>query len=181
MTHLLDTEFELAEKKRLLYVAMTRARDHLALFVQPQPKASQSFLKWIHESLQLESINYEAASVHTLNSKHHRAKFTVDNLSPKSSAAKSLSTASGAPPPIDYSLIEAIAAKQIEAPSSWADWTRVTPGANAETFGATVSGTYFHALMEHVTSVSTGLSKEVVESWRLLKEMWSPIPMLLPG
>ncbi|CAN5332819.1 hypothetical protein BH10CYA1_BH10CYA1_15530 [soil metagenome] len=164
LTHLLDTEFELAEKKRLLYVAMTRARDHLALFVQPQPKASQSFLKWIHESLQLEIVNYDSVSVHTVNSARHEAKFTVDSLSAKSASGKAVSTAPSAAPLIDYTLIEAIPAKQIEAPSSWADWTRVTPGSNVETFGATVSGTYFHALMEHVTSVSAGLSKEVVES-----------------
>lgn len=164
LTHLLDTEFELAEKKRLLYVAMTRARDHLALFVQPQTRASHSFLKWIHESLQLESIDYEAATVHTLNSSRHSSRFTVESLAAASiEKDQSAGTSEGAES-IDYSLIEALPAMQLDAPSSWADWSRVTPSAEVKPFGATVSGTYFHALMEHVTSVSTGLTRPVIES-----------------
>ncbi|HEY9731514.1 MAG TPA: UvrD-helicase domain-containing protein [Drouetiella sp.] len=164
LTHLLDTEFELAEKKRLLYVAMTRARDHLALFVQPQAKASQSFLKWIHESLQLESIDYEAATVHTVNSSRHSARFTVECAPAKKPEKPSESGNIVPGENIDYSLIEALPAIQLEAPTSWADWSRVTPSVDVKPFGATVSGTYFHSLMEHVTLVSTGMTAEVIES-----------------
>lgn len=164
LTHLLDSEFELAEKKRLLYVAMTRARDHLALFVQPQAKASQSFLKWIHESLQLESIDFEAATVHNLNSPGHSARFTVQcSVAPNLDREPALGSTEGGQK-IDYSLIEALPAMQIEAPAVWADWSRVTPSNDVKPFGATVSGTFFHALMEHVTSVPTGLTREVIES-----------------
>lgn len=164
LTHLLDSEFELAEKKRLLYVAMTRARDHLALFVQPQAKASQSFLKWIHESLQLESIDFEAATVHNLNSPGHSARFTVQcSVAPNVDREPALGGTEGGQK-IDYSLIEALPAMQIEAPAVWADWSRVTPSVDVKPFGATVSGTFFHALMEHVTSVPTGLTREVIES-----------------
>jgi ATP-dependent helicase/nuclease subunit A len=164
LTHLLDNELELAEKKRLLYVAMTRARDHLALFIQPQPKPVQSFLKWIHESLNLEVVNFDAAELHNLTSAKHTAAFTVDSLSLQHATTETSPAAMTPNPPINCSLIEALPAKQIEAPSTWTDWTRVTPGASEDPLGATISGTYFHTLMEHVTSVSVGLTKEIIES-----------------
>jgi ATP-dependent exoDNAse (exonuclease V) beta subunit len=164
LTHLLDNELELAEKKRLLYVAMTRARDHLALFIQPQPKPVQSFLKWIHESLKLEVVNFDASELHNLSSAKHSAAFTVDSLSLHRAATEVLPAVMTANPPIDCSLLEALPAEQIEAPSTWTDWTRVTPGASEDPLGATISGTYFHTLMEHVTSVAVGLTKEIIES-----------------
>lgn len=164
LTHLLDTELELAEKRRLLYVAMTRARDHLALFVQPEAKAAQSFLKWIHESLQIESINYETASTGNLLSKSHSAGYTVESVITKPQIMSVEVGTLAEILPINYSLIEPIEPRTIEAPASFADWTRVTPSANGATFGATISGTYFHALMEHNTSQVSPLTREIIES-----------------
>ncbi len=164
LTNLLDNELELAEKKRLLYVAMTRARDHLALFIQPQPKSAQSFLKWIHQSLQLEPVDYECSALRQVKSPRHSAEFKVNSIPPQIQISRKVQSAERSNPAISCSLIEAIPAKQLEAPSSWTDWTRVTPGADAAPLGATISGTYFHALMEHVTSVASGLTKEIIAS-----------------
>lgn len=164
LTHLLDNELELAEKKRLLYVAMTRARDHLALFVQPQAKSSQSFLKWIHESLKLETINYEIPETHTIASAKHSALFTVDGGVVQSVSSKDSVESLPVTHAVDFSLLEPIPSKELDPPKSWSDWSRVTPGGDNKPFGATVSGTFFHALMEHVTSASNGLTPELIES-----------------
>jgi ATP-dependent helicase/nuclease subunit A len=50
----LDEDMELAEKKRLFYVAMTRARDSLGLFVQSDGGDKNTFKSWLLESLQID-------------------------------------------------------------------------------------------------------------------------------
>ncbi len=50
----LDEDMELAEKKRLFYVAMTRARDSLGLFVQSDGGDRNTFKSWLLESLHIE-------------------------------------------------------------------------------------------------------------------------------
>jgi ATP-dependent helicase/nuclease subunit A len=50
----LDEDMELAEKKRLFYVAMTRARDSLGLFVQSEGGDKNTFKSWLLDSLQIE-------------------------------------------------------------------------------------------------------------------------------
>jgi ATP-dependent helicase/nuclease subunit A len=50
----LDEDMELAEKKRLFYVAMTRARDSLGLFVQSDGGDKNTFKSWLLDSLQID-------------------------------------------------------------------------------------------------------------------------------
>jgi ATP-dependent helicase/nuclease subunit A len=50
----LDEDMELAEKKRLFYVAMTRARDSLGLFVHSDGGDKNTFKSWLLESLQID-------------------------------------------------------------------------------------------------------------------------------
>ncbi len=47
----LDDDMDLAEKKRLLYVATTRARDHLALFLAGNDSSKQSVANWLQPLL----------------------------------------------------------------------------------------------------------------------------------
>ncbi len=44
------------EKKRLLYVALTRARDHLVLLLPTKSATSVSFAKWLRDGLSLEDL-----------------------------------------------------------------------------------------------------------------------------
>lgn len=57
----LDEDMELAEKKRLFYVAMTRARDYLGLFVQADGAERNSFRSWLLDALQIEPDDLYAA------------------------------------------------------------------------------------------------------------------------
>jgi ATP-dependent helicase/nuclease subunit A len=47
----LDDDMDIAEKKRLLYVAMTRARDHLALFIKEGNDNKKSIANWLRPLL----------------------------------------------------------------------------------------------------------------------------------
>ncbi|HEY9760732.1 MAG TPA: UvrD-helicase domain-containing protein [Oculatellaceae cyanobacterium] len=57
----LDEDMELAEKKRLFYVAMTRARDYLGLFFQADGTERNSFRSWLLDALQIEPDDLYAA------------------------------------------------------------------------------------------------------------------------
>jgi ATP-dependent helicase/nuclease subunit A len=50
----LDEDMELAEKKRLFYVAMTRARDYLGLFVQADGAERSTFRSWLIDALRID-------------------------------------------------------------------------------------------------------------------------------
>ncbi|MFX6269897.1 3'-5' exonuclease, partial [Acinetobacter baumannii] len=51
---ILDEDMELAEKKRLFYVAMTRARDYLGLFLHSDGGDKNTFKSWLLESLHID-------------------------------------------------------------------------------------------------------------------------------
>lgn len=53
-THI-DKQLEVEEKKRLLYVAMTRARDNLGIFLLTPKRRIESYRTWIMEALALNS------------------------------------------------------------------------------------------------------------------------------
>lgn len=175
LTNLLDNEMEMAEKRRLLYVAMTRARDHLALFMQPQPKSAQSFLNWIHQSLRFDPLADIKPEIRTINSANHAGRFVlqpatlpahpcVTSVTEERNLDGTLSANPAGAAITDCRLIDAISPRQIEPPSAWTDWTRVTPATTGAELRATISGTYFHALMEHVATGCSGLSREQIQS-----------------
>jgi ATP-dependent helicase/nuclease subunit A len=58
----LDDDMDIAERKRLFYVAMTRARDHLALFIEGNARDNQSFRTWLVNSLDLYSREFASDS-----------------------------------------------------------------------------------------------------------------------
>ena len=63
LNKMLDEE----EKKRLLYVAVTRARDHLAILVPAKPGKSLSFEKWLRDGLDLRDIEGSQACPLTIS------------------------------------------------------------------------------------------------------------------
>jgi hypothetical protein len=66
---------ELAEKKRLLYVAMTRARDYLAFFMDDDRRKEESFARWLKPLLKLDGWQEpENAEVRTLLNEEARGQ-----------------------------------------------------------------------------------------------------------
>jgi ATP-dependent exoDNAse (exonuclease V) beta subunit len=61
---LMNQDMELAEKKRLLYVAMTRARDYLGIFIPDSERRSESFAEWLQSLLNISASNFEGNANH---------------------------------------------------------------------------------------------------------------------
>ena len=70
----LNSQFEEEEKKRLLYVAMTRARDYLVMFIEQYAKNEQSFRLWLKTALSIDTeTNSTAGSLRS--GEHYSTRF----------------------------------------------------------------------------------------------------------
>ncbi|MBX9686050.1 MAG: UvrD-helicase domain-containing protein [Candidatus Obscuribacterales bacterium] len=66
------------EKKRLFYVALTRARDYLGLFISPRCKRDSNFGKWLIESLQLPEADADPEeTLITVGADNERCSFKI--------------------------------------------------------------------------------------------------------
>ncbi len=75
---LLDDDMDIAERKRLFYVAMTRAKDHLAFFVESGGKEKHSFRSWLAATLELDlSEGAEDREWKTVTSASESARFVI--------------------------------------------------------------------------------------------------------
>lgn len=188
MAAFLDSDMDLAERKRLLYVAMTRAREHLALFVEKDVQDRASFRRWIVRALELENAarhedevsappgRQDEPSLLPVLPGHQERSFQRRRIGASDgsqaqyivrTAERSWVTSSFSPPDISITLVEEQSAEvkfdliepvQInlkDPPSAWLGWSRITPQSLPAQLHPTVSGTFFHALMEHV-SVNAG-------------------------
>jgi ATP-dependent exoDNAse (exonuclease V) beta subunit len=62
---------------------------------------------------------------------------------------------------LSFSLIENLQQESPKAPLPWSGWTRVTPESEGVKINATISGTYFHALMEHLSSMDEPSAQQI--------------------
>jgi ATP-dependent helicase/nuclease subunit A len=178
----LDKAMEVEERKRLLYVAMTRARDCLGLFIKHTARKTDSYRLWLRQILELDVDSFTPPdpgirAVCDITANGHSAKFT-------------LAYCYGRPPGLDLALTarrddthaEAIAAAANSTQVFWDEpavslfdtapnelaLVRLTPGRESEVAGRDdfaalaprVVGTFFHALMENLP-----LTKSVDREW----------------
>jgi ATP-dependent helicase/nuclease subunit A len=143
VSKLIERDMSIADKKRLFYVAMTRARDYLGLFLNPEPNNTESFDKWLKECLPADTTNTctemqldKAAVLEWEND------CALTNVSPKSS-----------PQIQDGSLIEPMHdAVPNEQPIKFERLIRVTDGKREENYYPTLLGTFFHEIMQRIAT-----------------------------
>ena len=152
----LDAQMELAERRRLLYVAMTRARDYLGIFVEQDDNRKETFRNWILTALDFDTS--APPSDLTLSSGGHQAVFTSklfeaqDQMEEASSRRLESQTPELPGRIAKLSLLDRIHGEEADLPSVGGDSSRVTPAKTSEVLlPANLVGTYFHNLMEYIS------------------------------
>jgi ATP-dependent helicase/nuclease subunit A len=157
---LLNAEMDSQEKKRLLYVAMTRARDWLVMFAEQNTRSDVSFRLWLREALGLQEPE-ASARAGLVEGEHYTTRY-VDETSVAEWAAAgtdfggtvmSDAELQALSAEIGFDLISPHSVPE-ERPASyshisWSAMTRVTATEESEPH-ATVLGTLFHAAMQRL-------------------------------
>lgn len=248
----LDDDMDIAERKRLFYVAVTRARDHLALFMEGGGRDNQSFRTWLISALEIDAAEFVGDKDNreiTVGSDHARFSLRsnlhlvrhqsavplplesasmddearapeesgasdefgasdecalanqsvtvrqpsmpmTDRQSPEATAnnfqliasadgqfkfvfspvteitepSPPLESSREEPPRHDpFDLLAPIEARELPLPSAWQGNIRVTPRNNQMVVQATVMGTFFHALMQHLPPDGRAYSRDEIE------------------
>ncbi|MDZ4833606.1 MAG: UvrD-helicase domain-containing protein [Candidatus Melainabacteria bacterium] len=159
----LDQDMEIAERKRLLYVAMTRARDYLGMFLEKDiGQQQESFRLWLAETLDLDFHDERDENrVRTVRFTGGTAEFGVSMVDRESVAPTDAELArnrniDSEDDPVEaleqtQSLMEAVLPNPVLPTSRWKGWTRVTPSkGEVEALDATVIGLYLHSVFENL-------------------------------
>jgi ATP-dependent exoDNAse (exonuclease V) beta subunit len=139
----IETDMEIAESKRLLYVAMTRARDYLGLFFDEREESSESFKTWIQEFFREHPADTSATCLELRTDRQ-----TIFNPALISEAAVDAGKAQ-IQPAINLDLITDLSAANIPPRPRWQSLLRVTPSASLPEIEPTVLGDCFHKVMEY--------------------------------
>ncbi len=94
MSRVLNKDMEIAEKKRLLYVAMTRARDYLGIFIKESDKKGEHAANWLRplidpakiHQIELETLRIGSASLAPAIPLENVASNGLINFAPTSSS-----------------------------------------------------------------------------------------------
>lgn len=176
----LDQEMEVAERRRLLYVAATRAREYLGLFIDRDSSDRESFRTWLLEALDLDPARISAVpeglgerrritgdTNGSLTESTFRVSLkTKDSLSLpgcfESAPAGILDKAT-----LDPLLLDVLASNDREIKPDGSGLMRITPTEaeleEAPLIDPTVLGTYFHAIMENLPVSMDKASLEFLE------------------
>jgi ATP-dependent helicase/nuclease subunit A len=175
----LHKQMEAAEKKRLLYVAMTRARDYLGIFVERNVTAQESFRSWIRDVLKIDADDGPRESgIYTLqNTAQYQMSVVLEDdirdfVAATARRLTELRDESAAE--MDFTLVEPLPGAHTELPDpviAWQQLTRVTPGGDDVAIHQTVIGNFFHAVMQRLTSDLQRPSKELLSSLSLSREI----------
>lgn len=153
----IEKQMEAAEKKRLLYVAMTRARDYLGLFMQARVAPQHpSFRTIIKDTLELD--DELASTTSRLTGAGAAACYSVHQATPSmvqstldkftSAVAEQTSLHFQSTDTISFSLLEPLSEEPdcAEFTVPFEHLLRITPDSRA--LHPTVVGSFFHAVME---------------------------------
>ncbi len=155
----LDSQMELAERRRLLYVAMTRARDYLGIFIEQEDRKKETFRNWILDAIDYDPLEAsDGLQENVLSGVNGEIRFVSRFFSPpeelpttvleedKKEAFALASDLSGL-----FPLMERLDVSPAELPEPSNTASRVTPSKHGEEpLPANLVGTYFHKLMEAV-------------------------------
>ncbi len=171
----LDKQMEREEKKRLLYVSMTRARDNLGIFFSAPFRRSESYRQWIMEVLGLDQDDAVRPGPDDC------IPLSISSRSDGVVAPYNLSTATGFAAAVEAAIeIEMPAAEQsgqaqkllllepshvnlAELKVNELGRSRITPhigNRSGVILNATTLGTFFHALMENLPPSGRRVDRE---------------------
>lgn len=147
----LNRQMEEEEKKRLFYVALTRARDYLGLFLQTNARFSTSFALWLESILDLPKATIsEEGFNHQLNDQGMQICLRQVQPTAISPAAKTSTDLEPERQQTSFALLESPAPDGQEPglpPIRWQSLMRISPGEDEASVHPTILGSYFHLLM----------------------------------
>ncbi len=164
-----ESDMEVAEKKRLLYVAMTRARDYLGMFLERDARNVQSFRSWLMDLLELREDDLSEGIRH-LSSPEGTATYELMIRSEDAAMSRNISriaqptsNSTELDSKVQFDLVEPLLQSPATPPSAGEGLLRVTPLPGQEpSLDAALVGTFFHALMEHLPDSMDRLSRDVI-------------------
>jgi ATP-dependent exoDNAse (exonuclease V) beta subunit len=142
-------EMDIAERKRLLYVAMTRARERLFVLLDLGARNDVSFNSWLKEVLNAESA-HEAAD----DSKKESMFLKPEDFQDVRPLANSIDEISLAE--LDLSMLDVVDQPELETSfkGNWQQVLRVSLSAKQSPFiEPTILGILFHKAMEKLNSI----------------------------
>lgn len=164
----IEGDMEIAERKRLLYVAMTRARDYLGMFLERDARNVQSFRSWLMDLLELREDDL-CEGVRHLSSPEGSASYElmIRNEDAASGRRHRLvhrtTDSANLQSNVQFDLAEPLMPSPSTPPSAGEGLLRVTPLPGQEpSLDAALVGTFFHALMEHLPDSMDRLSHDVI-------------------
>lgn len=167
LNRLLDEE----EKKRLLYVALTRARDHLALLMPAKDNTSVSFAKWLQEGLDLDDLTefHDRPIERVITSGGRSARFLLRSMNIPDGEAALAAIGNGEENTgtqtlvLNPTLLDPVGKVAGDiTPVPWQSLVRATPSAAEPSVHATITGSYFHLLMDRMSYNLQTVSREVM-------------------
>ena len=157
----IESEMELAERKRLFYVATTRARDYLACFSDEDVNLDQaSFSSWLYKSFEESETPpyvYEHLGLEQISASHETLLDAAEAVpSPAGEPADKIAVTN---------LLEAVPSVVEPLHINKDGFWRITPGESNTLEGALqidarVLGTFFHALIERLSPAAVNKTDE---------------------
>lgn len=152
----LEAEMDAAERKRLLYVAMTRAKDYLGIFLEQTNTTKTSFRAWMAEALDLDFTTVPAsmaasAEIRTLSGSinYQISGVNADDLAAVDSIKNEIETDNQGRPICDLSLMESNPIS-LKEPPDLQGVVRITPTNENYSIDPKSFGDFFHLLMEYL-------------------------------
>jgi len=189
----LEQDMEQAERQRLLYVAMTRARDYLTIFLAAG-RNRNSFARWLNKiifkpdqmgkdtdpdqpvTLQVPNSNATflfrntgSAETAPLEAKTIPPSTVFDETPPALDEGGNGARTGLVTPHIDYALIEPVHSEPCALPNNSLDMTRISPRNNLVTLSPILVGNYFHALLERLAAGENKCDQQFLHNVALLQ------------
>lgn len=170
----LNKEMEEEEKKRLLYVALTRSRDYLAVFYRSDKKFKASFAAWLESALELSGQEMtEPETVY--NPPDYKMPTGILLREPPTSIERPEKERDAIDEmPMSASILEQIYEQESAAdlPSlPWQSLLRISPNKEGFHVHPTILGSYFHLLMSEFSGNNDEWTEEHFQAYCLHHEI----------